>query len=65
MKTKLQLALQLTFLIVGALFLITVARGQFLTLGVSGSTDGGGPGACSNKLDFTDACNSQYIAVIF
>jgi hypothetical protein len=28
------------------------------------STGGSGPVACSNKLDFTQACNSQYFGAI-
>lgn len=58
---------RLVFLVVGTLFLIAVAaHGQLLTMGVSGPEAAGPPPpVCSNKLDFTAACNSQYIAVIF
>ena len=28
---------------------------------IPGNVGGGGPPACSNSLDFTQACNSQYI----
>jgi hypothetical protein len=31
--------------------------------GTSGG--GGGGGGCTNKLDFTQACNSQYITSVF
>lgn len=64
-KTKYQLALQLTFIVGTTLFLVAAAYSQFLTLGVSGTTDGSGPVTpCTNVLDFTDACNSQYIVAV-
>ena len=50
------------------LFGITLTYGASaqLLLGVSASTSGGGAavGGCSNKLDFSVACNSQYINVV-
>ena len=50
------------FLLLAALGL---ARAQLQLLG-SGSNQpgGGGPGACSNELDFSVACNSQYVSVL-
>jgi hypothetical protein len=41
--------------------------GAGLTLGIMQSGTGGGaaiPPSCSNTLDFTQACNSQYIGAI-
>ena len=29
-----------------------------------GTSAGGGGGGCTNKLDFTQACNSQYIGLL-
>jgi hypothetical protein len=51
-------------LIVGITVLITSAAtaGTILLLGVGVGTPGGG--GCSNSLDFTNACNSQYVTVI-
>lgn len=31
---------------------------------VGGQGGGGGPGTCSNALDFSQACNSQYLVVV-
>lgn len=44
-----------------ASLLSTVAVAQFLMPGV---VIAGGAPACSNKLDFSVACNSQYINVV-
>lgn len=48
----------LTFLVLASV----PACPQFLTPGVVIS--GGSPPTCSNKLDFSQACNSQYINVV-
>lgn len=32
--------------------------------GAGSQVTGGGPPVCSNKLDFSDGCNSQYIPVV-
>jgi len=43
----------------------TAALAGFLPLLKAGMGTGGGVGpACSNSLDFSDGCNSQYITVI-
>ena len=36
----------------------------FFNVGQGGSGGGGGPPVCSNSLDFTQACNSQYAGAI-
>jgi hypothetical protein len=54
------------FVIIVCIALAGTAEAQLLT-GISQSTSGGGAGtiiSCSNKLDFTQACNSQYIGAI-
>lgn len=38
--------------------------GTLLLMGIGLPTSGGG-GACSNSLDFSDQCNSQYIPAVF
>jgi hypothetical protein len=46
---------------------IAQSLGAGITLGVIQSGTGGGaaiPPSCSNSLDFTQACNSQYIGAI-
>lgn len=48
----------LTFLVLASV----PACPQFLIPGVV--IGGGSPPTCSNKLDFSQACNSQYIEVI-
>lgn len=46
-------------------FLTTSAvAGTILLMGVGLGSPGGGGGGCSNSLDFSDSCNSQYITVI-
>lgn len=37
---------------------------QIIIFGGSGSTASGGGGSCSNSLDFSAACNSQYLTVV-
>jgi hypothetical protein len=60
------------------LCLLSTASAQFLSNGLGGAGlsgglgnpgianggSGGNPPSCSNSLDFTKACNSQYITVI-
>ncbi len=60
----------LRFIIAAYLALSGVALAQYLggysgiyNLGTSGGS--GPPPACSNKLDFSQACNSQYIPAVF
>ncbi len=36
---------------------------QIIIFGGSGSSASGGGGSCSNKYDFSQPCNSQYIVV--
>lgn len=38
--------------------------GTLLLMGIGLPTSGGGP-TCSNSLDFSDQCNSQYIPAVF
>jgi len=51
--------------IIALLLLLTVPAiaGTILLMGIGNGAPGGG-GACSNSLDFTAACNSQYITVV-
>jgi hypothetical protein len=42
---------------------ITLARADWLFLNF-GSSAGSGVAACSNSLDFTQSCNSQYAGAI-
>lgn len=53
-------------LIVGMSFLATSAfAGTIYLMGIGLGTPGASPPpVCSNSLDFTDSCNSQYITVI-
>lgn len=53
-------------LIIAFCFLATSAiAGTILLMGVGLGTPGSTPPpVCSNTLDFTEACNSQYITVI-
>ena len=53
--------------------LATAADAQSLLMGVYGravhnragaATGGGGGGACTNSLDFSQACNSQFVGVV-
>ena len=40
--------------------------GTLMLMGVGLPTTGGGPPpVCSNSLDFSDACNSQYFPAVF
>lgn len=32
--------------------------------GISQSCSGSGPGSCSDELDFSQSCNSQYMSVV-
>lgn len=50
--------------VAAALALAAPAAAQMTMTGVGGTTGGSGPPpTCSNKLDFTAACNSQYAGV--
>jgi hypothetical protein len=55
------------FVIIVCMALAGTADAQLLN-GVSRASTGGGAGtiipSCSNSLDFTQACNSQYIGAI-
>ena len=53
-------------LIIGFLIISSGAiAGTILLLGAGlGSPNVGPPPVCSNSLDFSDSCNSQYITVI-
>lgn len=55
-----------TLIILGLLFISSSAiAGTILLMGIGNGAPGGGPPVvCSNSLDFTDACNSQYITVV-
>ncbi len=41
--------------------------GTILLMGIGLGAPGGSgpPPTCTNSLDFSDACNSQYVAVVF
>ena len=59
--------LRLMLLVAALAILSPVADAQLMitNFGEGGFGGGGGPPpACSNALDFTKACNSQYIGVI-
>lgn len=47
----------------GSLITSTAIAGTILLMGIGNGSPGGG-GTCSNSLDFTQSCNSQYITVI-
>ncbi len=55
----------LTAILIISVGIVTAYAGGFSMLHV-GSADGngGGGGGCSNQLDFSQACNSQYIPII-
>lgn len=40
------------------------ASAQLLLLGVGPGGSNGSPPSCSNALDFTDPCNSQYLGAL-
>lgn len=44
--------------------LSTAAYSGALSLLYAGSPGSGGGGGCTNSLDFSQACNSQYIPII-
>lgn len=52
-------------IIIGILLLSSSAiAGTLMLMGIGLPTTGGGPPpVCTNKLDFSQACNSQYIPV--
>ena len=50
-------------LIIWAISISPIVHAQLLMTG-SGSNQPGGGGSCSNKLDFSVACNSQYIGIM-
>lgn len=52
------------WIIVGGL-LLAASQGNAQLFGIAQSNSGGGtPIGCSNSLDFTKACNSQYIGTL-
>lgn len=52
-------------IIIGFLLIATSATaGTILLLRAGQGASGVVPPSCSNSLDFTDSCNSQYITVI-
>ena len=53
-------------LIIAALSLVGGSAMASLTTTGTGSASGGGgpPPTCSNKLDFSQACNSQYVGIL-
>lgn len=55
----------ISILIVASFFTANALAGTLILMGVGLPTSGGSPGVCSNKLDFSDACNSQYVPAIF
>ncbi len=57
---RILLTVALLFISVNAL-----KAGTLMLMGIGLPTTGGGPPSCSNKLDFSDACNSQYIPAVF
>lgn len=57
------LNIKLTLIIILSLITTSAIAGTLLLMNVGLNGSGIAP-ACSNSLDFTDACNSQYITVI-
>lgn len=47
-----------------ALAAMIASPGSLMTSS-TGTSTGNAPASCSNALDFSDGCNSQYIPVIF
>ena len=45
------------------LFNSVASAGTILLMGIGIGAPGGGGGGCSNSLDFTQSCNSQYISL--
>ena len=60
------LSIRLLLLIGFVISSTTAIAGTILLMGIGTGAPGGGtpPPPCSNSLDFTDQCNSQYITVI-
>lgn len=55
----------LTLVAMALVFGAPIAAAQLLSTGVGSYFGGsGGGGGCTNKLDFSVACNSQYLAVV-
>jgi len=59
MKRSLSLAILVGLLLVAGAAYAQVRFAPFMVNG------GGGGSSCSNALDFSNSCNSQYIAVVF
>lgn len=59
-------SIKTAILIIAVLLVSSSAiAGTILLMGIGLGTPGAAPPVtCSNTLDFTDACNSQYITVI-
>jgi hypothetical protein len=53
-----------TILVISFILASTAAFAGFLPLLKAGMNGSGVAPVCSNKLDFSDSCNSQYITVI-
>ena len=53
---------KLTIIILLSLITSTAFAGTILLMAIGNGAPGGG--ACSNSLDFTKSCNSQYITVV-
>lgn len=52
-------------IIIGLLITSSAIAGTVMLMGMGTGAGGGGPPPpCTNKLDFSVACNSQYIAAI-
>jgi hypothetical protein len=54
--------MRLIWMIVALLLSLSVSRAQITTTGAGNFGGGSGP-TCSNALDFSQACNSQYVAI--
>lgn len=61
--TRIWIAIVMIVLGVAAVRAMPVDQ-QIIIFGSQSSASGGGGGSCSNKLDFSQACNSQYLAMV-
>ena len=54
--------MRLILMVAALLLSLSVSRAQITTTGAGNFGGGSGP-SCSNVLDFSQACNSQYLAI--
>ena len=55
-------AMRLIWMIITLLLSLSIGRAQTTTTG-AGNFGSGVPPGCSNQMDFSQACNSQYLAI--